>query len=259
MTLLKKLAFCQQANTLEYKLMPKHIVKKHSRLELKHYILFLIVILIFTGLYLYNNPHLESIRKQISESYDIKELLSLNDALIKQNQELDDRISKLNRLINVDNETLLKLQNEIKSLQEKIFKLKKELTFYQGIITASSYSRGLNIQGLHIEPTRDNNSFKYKLVLTNIGKSDSITEVTIDMSLEGNDQSGHRVISSDEIGFGLKVDSKIKVRNFERVEGSFSIPNGFEPLRVLVDLEQHDRSKMRLHRVFEWAVILNRE
>ncbi|MFL2556359.1 MAG: hypothetical protein ACJ0Q4_05970 [Gammaproteobacteria bacterium] len=105
--------------------MPKHIVKKHSRLELKHYILFLIAVLFFTGLYLYNNPHLESIRKQISESHDIKELLSLNDDLKKQNRELDDRISKLKRLTNVDNATLLKLQNEIKSLQEQIFNLKK--------------------------------------------------------------------------------------------------------------------------------------
>ena len=51
-----------------------------------------------------------------------------------------------------------------------------------------------------------------------------------------------------------KLKRKIKVRNFERIEGNFNFPNGFEPLRVLVDLQQHDKEKLRLHRVFEWHV-----
>ena len=154
----------------------------------------------------------------------------------------------------IDNGTSIRLQNEIKSLQEQVFNLRRELTFYKGIITASSYSRGLNIQGLHIETTRKQTFFKYKLVLTNIGNSDSITEVTIDMSVEGNDKSGFRALSSGDIIPGAELKRKIKVRNFERIEGNFNFPNGFEPLRVLVDLQQHDKEKLRLHRVFEWHV-----
>ena len=91
-------------------------------------------------------------------------------------------------------------------------------------------------------------------MLTNIGNSDSITEVTIDMSVEGNDKSGFRTLSSGDMILGAELKRKIKVRNFERIEGNFSFPNGFEPLRVLVDLQQHDKEKLRLHRVFEWHV-----
>jgi hypothetical protein len=234
--------------------MPKHVVKKDSRFLPAHYITFFLLVFVIVGWFLYDSPRLKTIRTQLSQAHDISELLSSNKELKKQNQELDKQALKLERLADIDNGTSIRLQNEIKSLQEQVFNLRKELTFYKGIITASSYSRGLNIQGLHIETTRKQTFFKYKLVLTNIGNSDSITEVTIDMSAEGNDKSGFRTLSSGDMIPGAELKRKIKVRNFERIEGHFSFPNGFEPLRVLVDLQQHDKEKLRLYRIFEWHV-----
>ena len=237
--------------------MPKHVVKKDSRFLPAHYITFFLLVFVIVGWFLYDSPRLKTIRTQLSQAHDISELLSSNKELKKQNQELDKQALKLERLADIDNGTSIRLQNEIKSLQEQVFNLRRELTFYKGIITASSYSRGLNIQGLHIETTRKQTFFKYKLVLTNIGNSDSITEVTIDMSVEGNDKSGFRTLSSGDMIPGAELKRKIKVKNFERIEGNFSFPNGFEPLRVVVDLQQHDKEKLRLHRIFEWHVSEN--
>jgi hypothetical protein len=234
--------------------MPKHVVKKDSRFLPAHYITFFLLVFVIVGWFLYDSPRLKTIRTQLSQAHDISELLSSNKELKKQNQELDKQALKLERLADIDNGTSIRLQNEIKSLQEQVFNLRKELTFYKGIITASSYSRGLNIQGLHIETTRKQTFFKYKLVLTNIGNSDSITEVTIDMSVEGNDKSGFRTLSSGDVMPGAELKRKIKVKNFERIEGDFNFPNGFEPLRVVVDLQQHDKEKLILHRIFEWRV-----
>ncbi len=233
--------------------MPKHVVKKDSRFLPAHYITFFLLVFVVVGWFLYDSPRLKTIRAQLSQAHDISELLSSNKELEKQNEELDKQVLKLERLADVDNGTSIRLQNEIKLLQDQVFNLRRELTFYKGIITGSSYSRGLNIQGLHIETTRKQTFFKYKLVLTNIG-SDSITEVTIDMSVEGNDKSGFRTLSSGDMIPGAELKRKIKIRNFERIEGHFSFPNGFEPLRVLVDLQQHNKEKLRLHRTFEWHV-----
>ena len=155
--------------------MPKHIVKKNPRFRLTHYIVFFTIVIFVTIWYLYDNPRLNAIRTQLSDAHDISLLLSQKLDLEKQNKELKEQILKLEYLANVDNETSIRLQNEIKSLQDRVFNLRRELTFYQGIITASSYSRGLNIQGLHIEATRKKGFFKYKLVLTNIGKSYRVT------------------------------------------------------------------------------------
>ena len=202
--------------------MPKHVVKKDSRFLPAYYITFFLLVFVIVGWFLYDSPRLKTIRTQLSQAHDISELLSSNKELKKQNQELDKQVLKLERLADIDNGTSIRLQNEIKSQQEQVFNLRRELTFYKGIITASSYSRGLNIQGLHIETTQKQTFFKYKLVLTNISNSDSITEVTIDMLVEGNDKSGFRALSSEDMISGVELKRKIKVRNFERIEGNFN-------------------------------------
>ena len=230
----------------------KHIVKKDPRFKPAHYFVFFTIVFLGIIWYLYDNPHLNAIRMQLSQAQDINILLNENLDLRKQNKELSEKNLKLERLANVDNETSIRLQNAIKSLQEQIFNLRRELTFYQGIITASSYSNGLNIQGLHIETTHRKGFFKYKLVLTNIGKSDKVVEVSVDMKIEGNDKSGFRTLKLNEVSSGTGHKDRIKIRNFERVEGSFKVPDGFQPLRVLVDLKQHSGEKLKLHRVFEW-------
>ncbi len=232
--------------------MIKHIVKKNSLFKPAHYFIFFTIVIIVIIWYLYDNPRINAIRTQLSQAHDINMLLSANLDLEKQNKKLSEKIVKLERVANIDNETSINLQNEIKLLQEDIFNLRRELTFYQGIITASSYSRGLNIQGLHIEATHKKGFFKYKLVLTNIGKSDKVAEVYIDMKVEGKDKSGFRTLKQSEISVGTENTNRIKIRNFERVEGNFNIPDGFQPIRVLVDLKEHDGEKLRLHRVFDW-------
>ena len=135
--------------------MSKHIVKKHKHFESSHYIFFFIVLLFIIGLYLYDSSGFGFLKKQILQTNDIRELLILNDELNEKNKELDRELLKLKRIASVDTKTSISLQNEIKSLQVEVFNLRKELTFYKGIITASSYARGLNIQGLHIESTHD--------------------------------------------------------------------------------------------------------
>ena len=199
----------------------KHIVKKDPRFKPAHYFIVFTVIIITLIWYLHDNPYLNAIKKQLSQAHDINILLNENISLKKQTKKLSEENLKIGHLSNVDNETSIRLQNELKSLQEQIFNLRKELTFYQGIITASSYSNGLNIQGLHIETTYKKDFFNYKLVLTNIGKSDKVAEVSIDMKVEGNDKSGFRTLKLNEISSGVEYKDRIKIRNFKRVEGSF--------------------------------------
>ena len=234
--------------------MLKHIVKKNPRFKPAHYLIFFGLATFVVVWYLYDNPRLNTIRVQLSQTHDINQLWSANLDLKNQNKSLSEKILKLERLANVDNATSIRLQNEIKLLQDQVFNLRRELTFYQGIITASSYSRGLNIQGLHIETTRKKGLYKYKLVLTNIGKSDKVTEVSIDMMVEGNDKSGFRTLSLNEIGAGEEYNNRIKIKSFGRIEGNINVPDDFEPLRVMVNLKQHDGEKLRLNRVFEWQI-----
>ena len=109
-----------------------------------------------------------------------------------------------------------------------------------------------SLQGLHIEATDQAQLYRFKLVLTNVAKSDRVIEVTMDMSVEGMNEAGSKVLSLNDVIAGSELKRDIKFKNFERIEGSLSFPVGFKPLRVVVDLHQKGVQKSTVQRVFEW-------
>ena len=74
----------------------------------------------------------------------------------------------------------------------------------------------------------------------------------MDMSIEGMNEAGTQVLSLDKVIAGSKLDREIKFKNFERIEGNLNFPEGFKPLRVVVDLRQKGAKKATVKRVFEW-------
>ena len=232
--------------------MSKLVVKKHRPLEI-----FLAAILFSAAFslivwFLLDANHWNFIKSRITQSEESRNLWAVNRNLESENAKLSEKVIKLERLTQIDNETAERLQNDIRALQDKVYRLKEELEFYQGIMSATTDSKGLNIQGLHIEATDEAQLYRFKLVLTNVAKSDRVVEVTMDMSVEGMNEAGSQVLSLNDVIAGSDLNRDIKFKNFERIEGSLSFPAGFKPLRVLVDLRQKGGQKSAVQRVFEW-------
>ena len=120
-------------------------------------------------------------------------------------------------------------------------------------MTATTDSKGLNIQGLHIVDTGQENFYNFKLILTNVANSDKIVEVTMTMTIEGMSETGPQILSFDEMGEDNKYLRQIKFKNFERIEGNLIFPERFKPLRVVVDLRQKNMKRSAVIRVFEWS------
>ena len=182
-------------------------------------------------------------------------LWKANRELEQENEKLRDKMIMFERLTKLDQETASQLQNDIRQLQDQVYELTAEVEFYQGIMSSTTNSKGLNIQGLHVEATDQQSLFRYKLILTNVAKSDNITRVTFNMLIEGINGYDSQILSLDEVKTGTTPEQTISFRNFERVEGSFSLPPDFKPLRIVVEIKQKGVSKSAVQRVFEWPAI----
>ncbi|MEM7027654.1 MAG: DUF6776 family protein [Pseudomonadota bacterium] len=233
--------------------MSKLVIKKHKPLELFLYCLALSALTALLIWFLLDNNHWQVIQNQLTGGYKTKELWQENRSLIEDNQQLQDKVIKLERLTKLDEKTAMELQLEIKTLQDKIYELTAELEFYEGIMTSANSAKGLNIQGLIIEATEVQNFYRFKLILTNVAKSDNIIKVLFDMSIEGLDGSGSQVYNISELSPSDAINQEIKFNNFERIEGSFSFPEGFRPVRVVVDLNLTNTNTPVVQRSFQWA------
>lgn len=232
--------------------MSRLVVKKHRPLEI------ILAVVLFSAAFsvivwlLLDANHWRFIKSQLSQSEDARLLWDVNQSLETENKQLREQVVMLERSTQIDNQVAVRLQNDIQKLQDQVYRLKGELEFYQGIMSATTDSKGLNVQGLHIEATNQERLYRFKLVLTNVAKSDKIIEVTMDMSIEGMNEAGSKVLSLDEVISGNQLKREIKFKNFERIEGNLNFPEGFKPLRVVVDLKQKGIQKSTVHRVFEW-------
>ena len=136
--------------------------------------------------------------------------------------------------------------------QEQVCRLKDALKFYEGIMAAAKGARGLNAQGLHIEPAKQPRLFRFRLVLTHIAKNDKVIEVMLDMSVEGMNEAGARVLSLPELSAGGPIKRNIRLKNLERTEENMILSAGFRPLRIVAGLQQKGSRGPAVHKVFEW-------
>lgn len=232
--------------------MPKLVVKKHRPFEL------VLATLIFSTVFsvlvwmLLDVNHWDVIKSRLSQSEESSLLWEVNQVLETENKQLREQVVMLERSTQIDNQAADRLQGDIRLLQDQMYLLKGELEFYQGIMSATTDSKGLNVQGLHIEVTDQDRLYRFKLVLTNVAKSDRVIEVTMDMSVEGMNEAGPLILPLNKVIAGSELKREIKFKNFERIEGSLNFPKGFRPLRVVVELRQKGLQNSIVKKVFEW-------
>jgi hypothetical protein len=235
--------------------MSRLVVKKHRPLEI------ILAAIVFSSVFslavwlLLDTNHWNFIKSRLLQSEQSRGLWEINQSLEAENKQLKEQVVMLERSNQIDNQVSAKLQSDIRSMQDELYTLKGELEFYQGIMSSTNGTKGLNVQGLHVQSTNEDQLYHFKLVLTNVAKSDRVTEVTMDMSIEGMNEAGSKVLSLDQVIAGNQLNRQIKFKNFKRIEGSLSFPNGFKPLRVVVDIQQKGFKNSTIQKIFDWPAI----
>jgi hypothetical protein len=194
------------------------------------------------------------IKSSLSEAKKNKELWQENQVMKNTIVKLEDRIIMLERTAQIERQTVVMLQGEMIKQQDEVFKLKKELEFYQGIMSSAGESRGLNIQGLRIEDTSQPRNYYFKLILTHVSKSDKMAEGKLSILLEGVQDDIPRTIDIRELTLSKSLSLVFKFSSFERIEGSIMLPDGFVAHRVIVRARQEGKKTTpEMERIFDWT------
>jgi len=233
--------------------MNRLVVKSHRPFHI-----LLAVVLISLSLsagvwFLLDNYHWSNIKQRLSHSAESRLLWDVNRNLENENKVLSEKVVRLERETQVDRMTAARLQSEIIKLQDEVYKLKGELEFYQGIMTSTRDSKGLNIQGLLIEAMKKPNHYRYKLVLTHVAKNDIVAEGRLEMSVEGMKDGNVQALKIEEVTADSELNLEFKFKNFKRIDGNLVLPEGFEPLRMSVRLRQKGKKNTTIERVFDWS------
>ena len=236
----------------------KLVIKHHRPLHIIAVIIVSCAVISITTWIFLDKSQWSYIMSSLSEAKKSKELWQENKTMKNTIVKLEERIVMLERTAQVERQTIANLQKGMIEQQDEIYKLRKELEFYQGIMTSTGESKGLNILGLRIEETSQPRSYYFKLILTHVSKSDKVITGKLSILLEGIQEDIARTIDIRELTLSESLSLGFKFGSFERIEGSIMLPEGFVVHRVIVRARPDGKKRTSaIERVFDWSEVMS--
>lgn len=148
-----------------------------------------------------------------------------------ENQGLQESLARAQRTIQMDQAAYQDLDKSLKASAQEIVKLREELNFYRNIISPADKKSGLRIQNLYIEPAGGTNQYRYKLVLIQALKHESVIQGRAILEI-----SGMQVGEDTLLRFPSTNERPILVnfKYFQDIEGKLELPRNFQPKRIKV-------------------------
>lgn len=236
--------------------MSRLVVKSHRPWQFALAVIFLSAFFaLLTWLVLeYSHWSIIKDRNRLGENY--KRMLEINKDLKQENRRLYEKVLTLEQTIRLDKQTASLLQDELAAQQDEIHQLRGELEFYQGIMESTRDTEGLNIYGIHITPLSAERSFLLRLVLTHVVKGDKVAQGRLKVLIEGAGEDGSvRKYALNELSIDAAPELEFEFKNFKRIERHLTLPSGFEPLRVFVQILPRGKDQSTISKVFEWPAV----
>ncbi|PXX89002.1 hypothetical protein DIT71_16865 [Marinobacter vulgaris] len=175
------------------------------------------------------------------------------EQLREQNREASQQLVNLDRGRTIDAEALNQARRTIVELETQIASLKADLTFYKNIMAPSETSKGLQVDRLNMQQERQDDTYGFKLVLTQIGDNKSYISGVVAVNVIGMRNEEKEVIALRDLSDDIDdLGVRFRYRYFQDIEGLLRLPDGFEPLEVQVVARAEGNKSSRAERTFDW-------
>jgi hypothetical protein len=148
----------------------------------------------------------------------------------------------------------------IKLLEEQIYKQQQDLAFYKGVLAPASRREGLRLRTFEVQATDRPGVFRYKILLSRVGKGDVPLAGHLQVTLVGEQAGVEQRLELAPLTQGLPdalVDQSIPFafKHFQAIPeaGRFAelqLPEGFVPREIRVRAEVEGEKP--LLRTFKW-------
>lgn len=181
-------------------------------------------------------------------------LLRLNTELQQENGSLREEKAMLERNIQIDGQACREQLATVSELHDEIAACKGELAFYQNILSPQEAQQGLRVESFDILPSSQPYGYRYKLVLTQLFKSDRLARGKVSLEFAGRAGGKERVLSLGEVTADKNKAVAFNFKYFQNIEGDVRLPAGFIPQRVVVRVEFSGGSDKteKLEKSFNW-------
>ena len=198
--------------------------------------------------------HLENVEQRRNYQAAIEQagrLSAKNSQLEQESKTLKERITQLERKLQIDQVAYEKLTSTLNNSSEYISELRADLDFYQSIISPEDNQPGVKVHDLKINESPEGEEYNYKLTLVQALNHESLVRGEVNMALSAIRKDVPVTIEFAELGV---PPGKLKFRYFQILTGQFNLPDGVTPqsIEVNLDVKSNNRKSHNEDRVFIW-------
>lgn len=198
--------------------------------------------------------------RTIRQSYDMmQELNESIDQLTQRNDKLVRKNVQLSAGSKIDRDAYNSVNDSLVDLQSEILLLKEELVFYRGIVSPSKSDFGVNLQEISLSPGAKDDEYGYKVVLTKSGRSKYSVKGELVITLIGLIDGKTKSLNVNEISKVKKKSENYSFRYFQIFEGDLTLPEGFYPESIKVNIKSKTKKVKSIENTFNWAEIVSGE
>jgi len=179
--------------------------------------------------------------------------------LEKTIRELEHDIAYVERSTKVE---LAAVEQMKKTLQEKdleLLELNQELHFYNTLYTANTDNTLVHIKAFNLHKDLVTNKYVYELVLTGVPKkSEKKVSGVIGLSVDGEEQEILKRLVFEDASDVSDTSLTFSFKYFQKISGSFSLPDTFEPSLVHLEVRRDQNSKQPIAVSYNWDEVFGK-
>jgi hypothetical protein len=179
------------------------------------------------------------------------ELVIAVEALREANGALRERVAILERAQQVEGKAYKNVDAHLRSLQDEVLALKEEVAFYRGIVSAGK-EKGLNIQTFVLDKENSSGAYRFQLVLTQHLKRVKMISGKVKLKVMDEQDGRPKDLLLSDVAGKQRDYLKFEFKFFQRIEGRFTLPDGFKPERLQIEVVSSGKRPASVEKSFEW-------
>ncbi|MGO9851927.1 MAG: DUF6776 family protein [Steroidobacteraceae bacterium] len=189
-------------------------------------------------------------------------------AVMQQRTELEVKIEHLEndnrelqtRLVELDTIRLGRAREQAEvarsmgDLQAQVERQSQELAFYRGVVAQGAATLGVKIEDLRIRASQQPGVFTAHMALVRSGRAEALAAGTLELSVDGELAGGEKTLDLATLTGGRQRDLRYDFRYFQDFDQELTLPSGFKPAHLVVEVHSSRRDVTPLSQTFLWSV-----
>lgn len=175
-------------------------------------------------------------------------------ALEEENSTLRGEAAGLEREVQIDREAMQKVQRELARHQDDRLAMEEELAFLRGLVSDGKAKVLLGVRDFRLGHGEGGRAFKYGFTVTHGQDNEDWIEGWVQLSVGGQLHGESATLPLSEIASESEKGLKMRFRHFQDLDGVLTLPAGFEPTTVILEVRpQDDRFAPTIQR-YPWQI-----